>query len=1064
MKRILFAAAALMALVGCQKDEVTTPSGTMPKVITASFEQAGGSRVAVDNYGQLTWTAGDSFYIIDKNDNSKTDLYEIKSEGIGQATASFELSGGSEVNEVAYAVYPEPAYQSFADGTLTMWVSGEMSKLPMLAKTSSATNISFKHLCAALRINFSEIPDGYLYAIIEAASPIKGRFEANLSDAEPVLVAVDGFADKQALYPLTNSVVDMPLPVGTYESLTVKIAKDPLGAEALTLKSWSNLEVKRAKLYTTSASGQVADLSELPATTPAEQKVVADKLVEALSNPEVGVVKLPAAVSVPITEKLSFGAPVSRAAAIAARNITIDGNGSTLVWKGASGGRVIDVTNEANGMNLTLKNLTIENKTSYTERGVNYNTTGKLTLEKVTIKSADNCKITYAINLPGSSDNATVEITNSDICGNIALNLWGENTKVTITNSEIKSVDNSAAEGYAAIVLNDDGTTAATGSKITVTGGKIIAKDENGVASTAVQNECIAAEVTISDETEVVGEKLNAVAVILYANTDNYYSIFTLQEAIDKAAETAGCTLKLIRDITLTEAVTIPASANFTLDLNGLKISQTKEQTAGYSMITNDGKLTIVDSSESKSGLITYTDSGNGGEYVSNTITNRGTLTVKGGTIENASSEATADVGFCYAIDTSIWGSASETVVNIEGGKIISVYSPLRVRADSTTEKVEANISGGKLYGRVELQMSSSTAGVIGILNITDGEFNLNGITEQVVQVFGAGTQTDACGIVAKISGGKFNGPVRVYDGAYVPIGQNFNRKFISGGSFKADPSEYVAEGLRAKEINGVWQIVNAYELQDEADLFWLANEVNVKGNTFAGKTFTLMNNITLTKTWTPIGDGTEKNLRAAFDGNYKTISKMKIEGTEYVGFFGSKVAGDVTNLYIDQATISGTHYAGGIVGWMHNVAEVGHNAVLNVKGCKVTNSNITLDTDATPDNGDKAGGIVGFVYLGTIDGCSVANTNIKAYRDCGGIVGIASTYLNGSTNYYPNVSNNTVGANVKLTVDNDQNYKNYTVQGDYDFDHIIGEAGQNTVAEGNSGTVTIEWGTIPAK
>lgn len=775
-----------MALVGCQKDEVTTPSGTMPKVITASFEQAGGSRVAVDNYGQLTWTAGDSFYLIDKNDNSKTDLYAIKSEGIGQATASFELQGSSVVSEAAYAFYPSVALWGNIDNGELTCVINQDAYLPMLAKTSSATNISFKHLCAALRINFSEIPDGYLYAIIEASSPIKGRFEANLSDAEPVLVAVDGFADKQALYPLTNSVVDMPLPVGTYESLTVKIAKDPLSAEALTLKSWSNLEVKRAKLYTTSASGQVADLSEMPIVEEAQVAAVAEAFTEALANPEVEEIKLPENVQLPMTESISFGAAVARASEVmAARDITIDGNGGTLVWKGASGGRVIDVTNEANSMNLTLKNLTIENKTSYTQRGVNYNTTGKLTLEHVTIKSADNCKITYAINLPGSSDNATVEITNSDICGNIALNLWGENTKVTITNSEIESVDNSAVEGYAAIVLNDDGTTAATGSKITVTGGKIIAKDENGDASTAVQNACIAAEVTISDETEVVGEKLNAVAVILYANTDQYYSVFTLQEAINKASETAGCTLKLIRDITLTNTATIAKNTAIKMDMNGYNLHYAVDNDGkAAAIIANNGDLRIENSSNEES-MISFVaadpDMAVIPGYATNTITNEATLYIGAGVKVTNESEG----GASYAVD-------NKGKFTLNGGTLLGNRCALRI-ATYNQDDVQFQMEGGLVKALtpawIQLPGNDSSAAPKITVTINGGDFICTKAEEgDVLYTYSFGNSH--ANTVINIAGGNFLGGTVSIGSGYKGDVPTLN---ITGGTFDHDVVQWLA-------------------------------------------------------------------------------------------------------------------------------------------------------------------------------------------------------------------------------------------------------------------------------
>ncbi len=277
---------------------------------------------------------------------------------------------------------------------------------------------------------------------------------------------------------------------------------------------------------------------------------------------------------------------------------------------------------------------------------------------------------------------------------------------------------------------------------------------------------------------------------------------------IDLGSLTAGL-LSVTRAGEPAYALLVDAGKEVALDLKGFTISYEKTQTANFSMIQNDGKLTIVDSSETKTGKIVYTDKGQGGNYISNTITNRGTLIVKGGKIDNDSSDAVADTGFPYAIDTSIWGEASEVVVNIEGGTIESIYSPLRVRADSQTEQVTANISGGVINGRIDHQMSSSKAGVLGALNITGGEFNPFGVTDNTIMIFGAGVDTDASGITVAISGGEFNAPIKVYRGAGVPIGSNFNDKFITGGTFSEDPLEFVNDDYTVVETeNGLWTVV----------------------------------------------------------------------------------------------------------------------------------------------------------------------------------------------------------------------------------------------------------------
>ena len=294
-----------------------------------------------------------------------------------------------------------------------------------------------------------------------------------------------------------------------------------------------------------------------------------------------------------------------------------------------------------------------------------------------------------------------------------------------------------------------------------------------------------------------------------------------LQEAIDEAEGGKITNITLEGDIDLstlaglvstkaaapTYGVNIPYGKQLVLDLNGSTISQTVKQTSGYSMIQNDGELVIIDSKGT--GRISYKDSGNGGEYISNTITNRGILTIKGGIIENITSEATADVGYAYTIDTSVWGESSEVVVNIEGGTLKSLYSPLRLNGASSTKAVVANISGGELYGRIDHQMSTSTPAKA-VLNITGGTFNAYGLKTDVIMVFGSGADSDASGIELNVAGGTFNAPILIYRGAGVTLGQGFNENFITDGTFAWNPTAFVAPGKAAVKDGQVWVIADA--------------------------------------------------------------------------------------------------------------------------------------------------------------------------------------------------------------------------------------------------------------
>lgn len=221
-------------------------------------------------------------------------------------------------------------------------------------------------------------------------------------------------------------------------------------------------------------------------------------------------------------------------------------------------------------------------------------------------------------------------------------------------------------------------------------------------------------------------------------------------------------------------------------------------------------------------------------------------------------------------------------------------------------------------------------------------------------------------------------------------------------------------EDLGYKEVEGGYEIYSAKGLQ------WLAEQVN-GGDNFSGKTVALTADIDLDGIdWKPIGtnpDSATLRFNGVFDGNGKTISNLNVSTTVDgvpAGLFGA-VSGTVKNFTIEHATINsvnvqtnrstgvavGVGYpsakienvtvkdatvnafrqVGGIVGYLYGT----------VSGCTVDGLTIEAPLDSTGDNGDKVGGIAGFMGgdSGICFNNKVANANIKAYRDVGGILGI---------------------------------------------------------------------------
>ncbi len=241
---------------------------------------------------------------------------------------------------------------------------------------------------------------------------------------------------------------------------------------------------------------------------------------------------------------------------------------------------------------------------------------------------------------------------------------------------------------------------------------------------------------------------------------------------------------------------------------------------------------------------------------------------------------------------------------------------------------------------------------------------------------------------------------------------------------------------------DGKYHIATVTELTDWAAI------VN-GGNDFSGKTVVLEADVDLTEVaWTSVGP-----FRGTFDGQENTISNLEVSGEECVGLFGS-VVGTIKNVVLDTAQISGNHYVGGIAGYAYG----------EISGCTVKNATITATpnevSDGVYDNGDKVGGIVGYLSAeptGILKDNTVEEVELAGYRDIGGVAGMVNTVPSSSAT----VSGNEV-TSVAVVADQTKTEKyGYktpnagTVVGRIDSgDNVIVEA--NTVADDVTVTVNV--------
>ena len=182
--------------------------------------------------------------------------------------------------------------------------------------------------------------------------------------------------------------------------------------------------------------------------------------------------------------------------------------------------------------------------------------------------------------------------------------------------------------------------------------------------------------------------------------------------------------------------------------------------------------------------------------------------------------------------------------------------------------------------------------------------------------------------------------------------------------------------------------------------------------------------------TWTPLGT-TSMPFTGTFDGDEHTISNFVINDSllDYVGLFGVTNNATIKNVTLDQASVAGRYYVGGLIG----LAQGANKSIVNchiLSGEIIGNNNVGGLIGASDDinsatyfvkdcstnvsvNGryNNIGGLIGW-YRGSISGCyTMGNVKGGSYEEVstsvGGLIGNyvgQGSYYNGSwgeTHYY---------------------------------------------------------------
>ena len=256
------------------------------------------------------------------------------------------------------------------------------------------------------------------------------------------------------------------------------------------------------------------------------------------------------------------------------------------------------------------------------------------------------------------------------------------------------------------------------------------------------------------------------------------------------------------------------------------------------------------------------------------------------------------------------------------------------------------------------------------------------------------------------------------------PKGAHITLKDVDITEVKADTSNEVwidedaSSYINMVTVTGGSMIVEGQETVTINSMETLKSELEAAGEAGAGYTvLEISSDIDMTgQEWTPIGNSTNK-FQGTFDGNNKTISNLVITGNKSdVGLFGMTTNGEIKNLtvnnakvsgYLDVAVVAGTPYTSKYT----NIKVTGHVEVngfayvgaVGGKNAYANWTDVTVDVDETSyvNANSVANGTAYRTYVGGVCGFNgegghsfqniSSNIDVTGSTiDVGGLFGIA--------------------------------------------------------------------------
>lgn len=229
-KAIIIALGALLLLSGCSRSKVTPDMTTFDMTVRAESD---GTRATVNGTtGAFAWEAGDQIAV---HLNSGYQSATLTAAG----TTTLTAAAGSVRN--GYAIYPASVADGTADAPVIILpasysiasdLQSTSAPLPMVAVNDPDSDLLyFHHVGGLMRITCVTIPAGTKTVTVTMDKGIAGSFPVTGPGTVTPMIAPGGTGTSVAFTvsgdglasAASNVVLNLPVPCGTYTSMTVDV-------------------------------------------------------------------------------------------------------------------------------------------------------------------------------------------------------------------------------------------------------------------------------------------------------------------------------------------------------------------------------------------------------------------------------------------------------------------------------------------------------------------------------------------------------------------------------------------------------------------------------------------------------------------------------------------------------------------------------------------------------------------------------------------------------------------------------------------------------------------------